>query len=98
MSIFVIPGPQALSQFRVDNLVKDINAYTNSTSIIEEVRSCFVHYIDSKSSDLPNKDYDLLQVLLTYDSPLDVNNDPLSKKLFDAVSNEDVYKRQLLMK
>ncbi|CCC66783.1 hypothetical protein NCAS_0A02250 [Naumovozyma castellii] len=88
MSIFVIPGPQALSQFRVDNLVKDINAYTNSTSIIEEVRSCFVHYIDSKSSDLPNKDYDLLQVLLTYDSPLDVNNDPLSKKLFDAVSND----------
>lgn len=85
MSHHILVGPQALSQFRVDNLVKSINEYSNSTSIIRAVRSCYVHYVDAKVPALSPKDQELLEALLTYDSPLNTETDHLSKLLVDAV-------------
>lgn len=82
----ILVGPQALSQFRVDNLIKGLNEYTNSTAIISEVRSCYVHYVDVKVPEITSEDAELLQVLLTYDNALNVEKDPLSKLLYDSVT------------
>ncbi|CCF58999.1 hypothetical protein KAFR_0F04040 [Kazachstania africana CBS 2517] len=87
MSVSILPGPQALSQFRVDNLTKDINRISNSTAIIQEIRSCYIHYVDANVTSLSNKESDLLQVLLTYDSALNVEDDQYSKILYDSVRN-----------
>lgn len=86
MSTIILPGPKALSQFRVDNLIKDINAFTNSTSVISEIRSCYVHYVDVNNNALSKADLNLLDVLLTYDSPLD-QNDKLSELLMTSIVN-----------
>lgn len=85
MSRQILVGPRALSQFRVDNLVESVSQHSNSTSIIKVVRSCYVHYVDAKVRELSAEDEKLLKVLLTYDTPLDVTTDPLSKLLADAV-------------
>ncbi|CDH12104.1 probable Phosphoribosylformylglycinamidine synthase [Zygosaccharomyces bailii ISA1307] len=85
MSRQILVGPRALSQFRVDNLVESVSQHSNSTSIIKVVRSCYVHYVDAKVPELSAEDEKLLKVLLTYDTPLDVATDPLSKLLADAV-------------
>lgn len=85
MAVKILVGPNALPPFRVDTLVKGIEEYTNSTSIITEVRSCFVHYIDAKTEELSSEDSKLLEALLTYDDALDVENDSLSKSLYEYV-------------
>lgn len=86
MSVKILVGPVALPQFRVDNLIEEINQYTNSTAIINEVRSCYVHYVDVKGDgELSTEDYNRLEALLTYDDALDIENDELSKVLHDAV-------------
>ena len=86
MSVKILVGPVALPQFRVDNLIEEINQYTNSTAIINEVRSCYVHYVDVKGDgELSTEDYKRLEALLTYDNALDIENDELSKVLHDAV-------------
>lgn len=85
MSHQILVGPQALSQFRVDNLVESVSQHANSTSIIKVVRSCYVHFVDAKVPELSTEDEKLLEVLLTYDTPLDTASDPLSKLLADAV-------------
>ncbi|SCU78109.1 LAMI_0A03466g1_1 [Lachancea mirantina] len=86
MSVHVLPGPQALSPFRVDNLVKGIEAYCNSSSLILEVRSCYIHFVDASVETISEKDHQLLQVLLTYDQSLD-SEDPLSQLLKDKLIN-----------
>lgn len=85
MSVLILPGPQALSPFRVDNLVKGIEAYCNSSSVISEVRACFVHYVDvAADATLSDKERQLLDALLTYDQALDPN-DASSQQLKSAV-------------
>lgn len=83
MSNLVIAGPKALSNFRIDNLVKDFNNYTQTKNAIKQVRSCFIHYVDLKDN-LNAKENNLLQVLLTYDSQLDTNEN-LSQVLKGAI-------------
>ncbi|CCK70159.1 phosphoribosylformylglycinamidine synthase KNAG_0D04130 [Huiozyma naganishii CBS 8797] len=83
----ILAGPKVLSSFRVDNLMKDFNNFTNSINSILEIRSCFVHYVDiADGLSLTSEDSKLLDVLLNYDTPLDTENDPLSKLLVDAVN------------
>lgn len=95
MNSLILAGPQALSQFRVENLIKGFNEYTNSTAVIKEIRSCFIHYVDVKDNiELTQEDKNLLQVLLTYDTALTVNNDPLSNILATAI-NDDLSTTQL---
>lgn len=85
MSVKILVGPVALPQFRVENLVDGINQYTNSTSVISEVRSCYIHYVDVKGDELTAEDLKLLEALLTYDYALDTENDELSRVLYNAV-------------
>lgn len=83
MPNLVIAGSKALSDFRIENLIKDFNNYTQTTNSIKQVRSCFTHYVDLKDI-LTTNETNLLEVLLTYDSQLD-SEDELSKTLKDAV-------------
>lgn len=85
---FVQPGPQALSPFRVENLIQDINNVTGSNSI-KVVRSCYIHYAQVLT-ELSAEQKNVLEVLLTYDSPLDTQNDEYSKQLFDAIKEDKV--------
>lgn len=87
MSVLVLPGPQALSQFRVENLVKGINSYCNSSSVVSDVRSCYVHYVDTAANSLSEEDSQLLQILLTYDSALDLEN-PLDLLLKEKLQEQ----------
>ncbi|KAK6459990.1 5'-phosphoribosylformyl glycinamidine synthetase [Scheffersomyces coipomensis] len=78
----ILPGPKALSQFRVAALIQEIEKKLNQDSVIEEVASSFTHYI-SLRSELTTKQLDLVKVLLTYDSPVDVTN-KLSQELIQV--------------
>ncbi|KAL3229533.1 Phosphoribosylformylglycinamidine synthase [Nakaseomyces bracarensis] len=89
---YVQPGPQALSPFRVDNLIQDINSVTGSDSIVKEIRSCYIHYAQVLGGTLTEEETKLLEVLLTYDSPLDLANDDFSKQLHTAIGEGKVGK------
>lgn len=81
----ILPGPVALREFRVENLTSGINSHVNST-IITDVRSCFVHYIHTKT-DLSPETSDKLNLLLKYDTPLDLE-DKLSIELAEMVKSD----------
>ena len=88
MSSFILPGPIALSQFRVENLTKDINQSSTNNNIVKEIRSCYAHYIDRfPDATLTEKQLSLLKVLLTYDTPLDYNSDNMTQILHDGILN-----------
>ncbi|SMN18674.1 similar to Saccharomyces cerevisiae YGR061C ADE6 Formylglycinamidine-ribonucleotide (FGAM)-synthetase, catalyzes a step in the 'de novo' purine nucleotide biosynthetic pathway [Maudiozyma saulgeensis] len=89
MSSIVLPGPKALSSFRVENLTNEINRAFNGKNVVQEIRSCYVHYVDLLTTKLNDKETSLLDVLLTYDSALDFKNDNVAKLLHDAISNND---------
>ncbi|ODV80061.1 5'-phosphoribosylformyl glycinamidine synthetase [Suhomyces tanzawaensis NRRL Y-17324] len=69
----ILPGPSALSQFRVNNLVLEIEKKLNQGSIVEEVASSYTHYVSTKT-DLTDKQLGLVKVLLQYDTPIDTTN------------------------
>ncbi|CAB4252586.1 similar to Saccharomyces cerevisiae YGR061C ADE6 Formylglycinamidine-ribonucleotide (FGAM)-synthetase, catalyzes a step in the 'de novo' purine nucleotide biosynthetic pathway [Maudiozyma barnettii] len=89
MSSIVLPGPKALSSFRVENLTDAINQAFNGKRVVQEIRACYVHYIDLLTTGLNEKETSLLDVLLTYDSAFDFKNDKIAKLLNDAISNND---------
>ncbi|CAH6720737.1 phosphoribosylformylglycinamidine synthase [[Candida] jaroonii] len=62
----VLPGPKALSNFRINNLTKDL-------SNVQEISSIYVHYVSLKKS-INQQQLGLLKTLLTYDSPIEVND------------------------
>ncbi|KAI5954519.1 ADE6 [Candida jiufengensis] len=74
----ILPGPKALSEFRVANLISEIE---NKTGAKVEVASQFTHYISLKKP-LNEKQLKLLKILLTYDNPVDEDNE-LSKELIE---------------
>lgn len=82
MPMTILPGPQALSNFRVAALVSSIDKVANS-SVVTNVRSCFVHYVDSQQP-LDHEVLSKLQLLLKYDNALDLT-DSLTKELNDLV-------------
>ncbi|KAH3680467.1 hypothetical protein WICMUC_000307 [Wickerhamomyces mucosus] len=92
MSLLILAGPQALSQFRVANLTKEINTAVNS-SVVTDVRSAYVHYVSLKeSSDLVQdaEKSKLLDILLKYDTPLDLNDQLTQNLIKVATSSEDL--------
>ncbi|KAK6205088.1 5'-phosphoribosylformyl glycinamidine synthetase [Scheffersomyces amazonensis] len=78
-NFLILPGPRALSNFRVSSLIQEIEKKLNQTSIIEQVTSSYTHYISLKSQ-LTVKQLELVKILLTYDSPIDETNE-LSQEL-----------------
>ncbi|SCU84479.1 LAFA_0D10176g1_1 [Lachancea sp. 'fantastica'] len=90
MTVVTLPGPQALSPFRVENLIKGIESYCNSSSVISEVRSCYVHYVDVEGKEpLSEEGTKLLEVLLTYDTALD-DEDVYARELKTAVKDDSI--------
>jgi phosphoribosylformylglycinamidine synthase len=71
-----------LSNFRVSNLISDINNSVNS-SVVTDVKSCQIHYVHSKFN-LDDETLSKIEVLLKYDNDLDLN-DEKNKLLFDLV-------------
>ncbi|KAH3684828.1 hypothetical protein WICPIJ_004181 [Wickerhamomyces pijperi] len=95
MSMLILPGPQALSQFRVANLIKEINTAVNS-SVVLDVRSSFVHYVSVReNAQLPedSEEFKLLDILLKYDTPLD-REDELTQKLIKITTTEGASEHQ----
>ncbi|EGV63388.1 phosphoribosylformylglycinamidine synthase [Yamadazyma tenuis] len=68
----VIPGPRALSDFRVQNFVKEIESKLGKSSIIKSVSSSYTHYVSLKTS-LTEPQSQLLQTLLKYDTEVDAS-------------------------
>lgn len=69
-SFLILPGPKALSPFRVSNLVEDLESKLAAPSAIVAVHSAYTHYVSLKKPLSPAQ-VRLLEVLLTYDSPVD---------------------------
>lgn len=80
--MIILPGSQALSNFRVSNLISDIDNSVNS-SVVTDVRSCQIHYVHTKG-DLDAQTIERLKVLLKYDTELDLS-DEKNKLLYDLV-------------
>lgn len=80
--MIILPGSQALSNFRVSNLISDINNSVNS-SVVTDVRSCQIHYIHTKG-ELDEQTLTKLKVLLKYDNELDLSEEK-NKLLYDLV-------------
>ncbi|KAL6454596.1 ADE6 Phosphoribosylformylglycinamidine synthase [Candida maltosa Xu316] len=69
---------KALSSFRVNTLIQEIEKKIGQSDIIEEVVSAYTHYVALKQ-ELTEKQLELLKVLLTYDNP--VEHTPLNESL-----------------
>ncbi|GMM31790.1 phosphoribosylformylglycinamidine synthase [Martiniozyma asiatica (nom. inval.)] len=82
-SMVILPGSQALSNFRVSNLIADIHNLVNST-VVTDVTSCQIHYVHTKEETLDSTTLEKLQVLLQYDNELDLSI-PLNEKLHKLV-------------
>lgn len=80
--MIILPGPQALSTFRVSNLISDINTSVNS-DVVVDVKSCQIHFVDFKT-DLDSETLEKLKLLLKYDNELDLN-DEKNKILYDLI-------------
>ncbi|CCH40746.1 phosphoribosylformylglycinamidine synthase [Wickerhamomyces ciferrii] len=90
MSLLILPGPQALSPFRVSTLINDINTAVNS-SVVTSIRSAFIHYVSLKEDSEFKKDskkIELLETLLQYDQKLDLE-DPLTQQLIKISTSEE---------
>ncbi len=90
MSLLILAGPQALSPFRVATLTNDINTAVNS-SVVTSICSAYIHYVSLKDgSDLSkdSKKSQLLETLLKYDQPLDLE-DALTQQLVKISTTEE---------
>ncbi|RLV95517.1 Phosphoribosylformylglycinamidine synthase [Spathaspora sp. JA1] len=88
-NFLILPGPRALSSFRVNNFIQEIEKKVQQTSVIEAVATSYTHYISLKEQ-LTDKQLQLLQILLTYDTPIDSSiqlNQQLVK--FSTISGDD---------
>lgn len=90
MSDFLIlPGPAALSRFRVANLIQELEKKLDSENAITSVVSAYTHYVSLKLELTPSQ-LELTKVLLTYDSPVDAEdrNGQILQTL-SAISGDD---------
>ncbi|CCH58614.1 hypothetical protein TBLA_0A08250 [Henningerozyma blattae CBS 6284] len=97
MNVLTLPGPIALSQFRTDNLINNLNLTANSVNIIKDIKSCYIHYIDLKENvTLTSDEKQILTNLLDYDQTFSKQNissdDSLSIQLYDSVINDWISK------
>lgn len=88
----ILAGPNALSPFRVNNLIQEIQKKLDKPSIIKEVSSSYTHYVSLKKP-LTELQLKLVEILLTYDSPVD-QSVSLNKQLvsLSTVSDPDAIK------
>lgn len=92
MSLLILPGPQALSPFRIQNLINDLNNAANSTSFIKDIKTCYVNYIDLTQSLTSNEDI-LLKDLINFtdiSSTTNNGNDDLTRILYDSINSDKI--------
>lgn len=92
--MLVLPGPVALSQFRKEGLLRNLNARLSAAQLpttVLEITSIFLHYVNptsaagSELSPPSSPRRKSLDLLLDYETPPDVN-DPNFKALVDSVN------------
>lgn len=81
MHQLILPGPQGLSNFRVANLVEEVQKKLHHPGAISHVSSCYTHYVSVKEP-LTESQLELTKILLTYDSALDLGSEA-NKTLLD---------------
>ncbi|CAK7902734.1 phosphoribosylformylglycinamidine synthase [[Candida] anglica] len=86
-SFLVLPGPKALSAFRINNFTQEVEKKLNKSGSILEVRSLYTHYVSTKQ-ELTEQQLKLVNVLLEYDTPVD-SNDELTQQLVAATSSSN---------
>ncbi|EGW34164.1 5'-phosphoribosylformyl glycinamidine synthetase [Spathaspora passalidarum NRRL Y-27907] len=88
-NFLILPGPKALSSFRVNNFIQEIEKKVNQTGAIEAVATSYTHYVSLKQQ-LSDKQLQLLKILLTYDTPTDAEN-KLSQQLvkYSTISGDE---------
>lgn len=89
MSFLILPGPKALSAFRINNLVQDIDRKLGGDSSVDEIESIYVHYVSLKLA-LSDDQLKLLKILLEYDSPVELN--AFSKELISLSTADKDFK------
>ncbi|ODQ80709.1 hypothetical protein BABINDRAFT_160938 [Babjeviella inositovora NRRL Y-12698] len=86
-NMLILAGPSALSKFRINTLIADINAAAMQ-EVVTAVRSGYTHYVDIKS-EISAEDAKLVETLLVYDSPVDTK-DTLTQQLLAASTSTEV--------
>lgn len=87
-NFLILPGPKALSQFRVNNLIQEIEKKVGHESIVQDVVTSYTHYV-SLRSEISAKQLELVKILLQYDTPVDSTNETVSKLVkFSTVSGD----------
>lgn len=69
-NFLILPGPRALSNFRIQNFTKEIEGKLGKTGIIKQVSTAYIHYVSLKK-DLNESQLGLLKTLLQYDTPIE---------------------------
>src|SRR5208282_3414162 len=103
--MLVLPGPVALSQFRKEGLLRNINqklSFAQRPTTVLEITAIYVHYVNLASPKPGGEDLSLetspwrkaLDMLLQYEASPDVKN-PNMKALVDAVSSHISYQSSL---
>ena len=103
--MLVFPGPVALSRFRKEGLLRNINqklVFAQLPTTALEITAIYVHYVNvSKSNDerlfaQNSSRRQALDLLLQYETPPDLHN-PNMKALVDAVSSYESSQSNLLI-
>lgn len=79
----ILPGPKALSPFRINTLVQELEKKLEAGAITS-VHSAYTHYVSLRKP-LTDSQLKLTEVLLTYDSPLDYSDE--SNKILAQLSS-----------
>ena len=102
--MLVLSGPVALSQFRKERLLRNINqklVFAQLPTTVLEIKAIYVHYINltasnSADDDLSSSSRRALNLLLQYENPPDLK-DPNLRALVDAVSSHESPQSSLLI-
>src|SRR5947207_2683724 len=102
--MLVLPGPVALSQFRKEGLLRNINqklAYAQIPTTVLEITALYVHYVNVSKSNYEDLSLQnspqrrALDLLLKYETAPDLHN-PNMKALVDALSSQESPQSHLL--
>lgn len=105
--MFVLPGPVALSQFRKERLIRNVNQRLHGSQLptsVLEITAIHIHYVDpttslADTSCLSSNDSTIgksLDILLDYDTPPDTAN-PRVRELLDAICSSKLPEASLLL-
>ena len=103
--MLVLPGPVALSQFRKEGLLRNINrklVFAQLPTTVLGVTAIYVHYVNVSKSNVEqlfaenSSQRRALDLLLEYETPPDLHN-PSMKALVDAVRSQESLQSSLLI-